>query len=78
MTESGSRASSRRHDPKNATQAEAVRHELADVLAYLLRLADVLQVDLATALPDKTDLNARRYPIDRSRGHSDRYDAYGN
>ncbi|MFG3703585.1 nucleotide pyrophosphohydrolase [Micromonospora sp. NPDC047670] len=62
----------------NATQAEAVRHELADVLAYLLRLADVLQVDLAAALRTKMDLNARRYPVDRARGRSNKYDAYEN
>ncbi|GIJ75984.1 NTP pyrophosphatase, house-cleaning of non-canonical NTPs [Micromonospora phaseoli] len=59
-------------------RADAVRHELADVLAYLLRLADVLEVDLATALRDKMDLNARRYPVDRSRGRSDKYDTYEN
>ncbi|SFQ72866.1 NTP pyrophosphatase, house-cleaning of non-canonical NTPs [Amycolatopsis arida] len=35
------------HTPE---QAERVRHELADVLSYLLRLADVLEVDLAAAL----------------------------
>ncbi|RLP93452.1 nucleotide pyrophosphohydrolase [Micromonospora sp. CV4] len=56
--------------------AEAVRHELADVLAYLLRLADVLQVDLSTALLAKMQLNALRYPVDRVRGRSDKYSAY--
>jgi NTP pyrophosphatase (non-canonical NTP hydrolase) len=62
----------------DVTRAEAVRHELADVLAYLLRLADVLQVDLAAALRSKMALNARRYPVDRARGRSDKYDAYEN
>ncbi|MGA5308683.1 nucleotide pyrophosphohydrolase [Micromonospora taraxaci] len=57
-------------------KAEAVRHELADVLAYLLRLADVLQVDLPAALRAKIDLNARRYPADQARGRSDKYDTY--
>jgi dCTP diphosphatase len=61
---------------EDVTRAEAVRHELADVLVYLLRLADVLQVDLAAALNAKMVLNARRYPVDRVRGRSDKYGAY--
>lgn len=58
-------------------RAEAVRHELADVFAYLLRLTDVLQVDLAAALREKTELNSLRYPADRARGRSDKYHSYG-
>ncbi|MEO3753105.1 nucleotide pyrophosphohydrolase [Streptomyces sp. B6B3] len=46
-------------DPERAT---AVRHELADVFAYLLMLADTLDVDLAAALTDKMVSNARKYP----------------
>lgn len=37
-------------DPRRTEQA---RHELADVLGYVLRLADVLHVDLAAALQEK-------------------------
>ncbi|WFE55108.1 MazG-like family protein [Micromonospora sp. WMMD1155] len=59
-------------------RAKAVRHELADVLAYLLRLADELLVDLATAVQAKMGLNARRYPADQSRSRSDKYDTYEN
>ncbi|WP_326561117.1 nucleotide pyrophosphohydrolase [Micromonospora sp. NBC_01796] len=61
---------------EDPARAEAVRHELADVLAYLLRLADVLQVDLATALRAKMLLNAERYPADQARGRSDKYNRY--
>lgn len=46
-------------DPRHA---RAVRHEMADVLSYLLRLADVLDVDLEQALREKVDLNALKYP----------------
>jgi NTP pyrophosphatase (non-canonical NTP hydrolase) len=49
-------------------QATAVRDELADVLAYLLRLADVLGVDLESALTDKIAKNARKYPVETSLG----------
>jgi NTP pyrophosphatase (non-canonical NTP hydrolase) len=49
-------------------QATAVRDELADVLAYLLRLADVLGVDLESALIDKIAKNALKYPVETSLG----------
>ena len=41
---------------------EAVALEMADVLLYLVRLADVLDVDLATAAARKLRLNAQKYP----------------
>ncbi|SDH16270.1 MULTISPECIES: nucleotide pyrophosphohydrolase [unclassified Duganella] len=40
----------------------AVRHELADVLLYLVQLADRLDVDLHAAAVEKMDLNAVKYP----------------
>lgn len=60
MTESASLDAGR--DPATAT---AVRHELADVLLYLVRLADVLGVDLNQAVADKLALNALKYPAAR-------------
>jgi dCTP diphosphatase len=50
-----------------------VRLELADVLLYLVRLADVLGVDLVAAANEKIALNAEKYPVDRSRGSSRKY-----
>ena len=46
----------------NPAQREAVRQELADVLIYLTRLADVLDIDLLDAAADKLVINARKYP----------------
>jgi hypothetical protein len=43
---------------------------MADVLIYLVRLADKLDVDLLHAAKMKIALNARRYPADRVRGSS--------
>jgi NTP pyrophosphatase (non-canonical NTP hydrolase) len=51
-----------------------VRLELADVLLYLVRLADRLGVDLAEAAREKMALNALRYPVEKARGRSDKYD----
>ena len=47
--------------------------EMADVLLYLVQLADRLAVDLVAAAHRKIDLNAAKYPVDRARGHSRKY-----
>jgi NTP pyrophosphatase (non-canonical NTP hydrolase) len=44
-----------------------VEDELADVLLYLVRLADVLGVDLARAATEKLARNAARFPADQVR-----------
>jgi NTP pyrophosphatase (non-canonical NTP hydrolase) len=50
-----------------------VREEMADVLLYLVRLADRLDVDLLAAARDKMSLNAEKYPLDKARGNSRKY-----
>lgn len=45
--------------------AGEVRDELADVFAYLIRLADVLGVDLEQAFAEKMIKNAIKYPVPR-------------
>jgi NTP pyrophosphatase (non-canonical NTP hydrolase) len=50
-----------------------VREELADVLNYLVRLADKLDVDLLEAARDKIKTNALKYPADKSRGSARKY-----
>ncbi|HRP96584.1 MAG TPA: nucleotide pyrophosphohydrolase [Rhodocyclaceae bacterium] len=52
----------------------AVALELADVLFYLVRLADVMQIDLADAAQRKLVLNAERYPAEKARGRATKYD----
>jgi dCTP diphosphatase len=53
---------------------DAVALEAADVLLFLLRLCDKLDIDLAAAAQRKLELNAARYPIDKSRGRAIKYD----
>lgn len=50
-----------------------IEEEIADVLIYLLRLADVLDVDLVAAVEAKLRTNAERYPVDASRGRAAKY-----
>lgn len=54
------------------TRAE-VALECADVLLFLLRLADKLDIDLAAAARRKLVLNARRYPVAKSRGRATKW-----
>ena len=54
-------------------QHAKVREEIADVLLYLIRLADKLNVDLLAAATDKIQVNARKYPVDKARGSSKKY-----
>jgi len=61
-------AESRRVGDDPAKLAE-VREEIADVLCYLLALANELNLDLATAVRDKMVKNAAKYPAELSRGH---------
>jgi dCTP diphosphatase len=57
-------------------QARALRHELADILFYLLRVADRFDIDLEAAVWEKMDENVRKYPADRARGSSKKYTEY--
>jgi NTP pyrophosphatase (non-canonical NTP hydrolase) len=54
-------------------QREAVRQEVADVLIYLTRLADLLDIDLLDAAADKLALNARKYPVEKAHGNALKY-----
>lgn len=54
----------------------AVRHEMADVLLYLVRLADKLDVDLYQACLEKMDINRAKYPAEKVRGDSRKYSDY--
>lgn len=60
----------------SAEKREAVSHELADTFVYLLRIAEVLKIDLIEAANQKIDLNAKKYPVDKARGSNARYTAY--
>lgn len=54
----------------------AIGAELADVLFYLVRLADRLDIDLPAAAEGKLAANAAKYPAHRVRGSSRKYDEY--
>jgi dCTP diphosphatase len=55
-------------------ELEAVREEIADVQIYLMLLAQQLDIDLLQAVEKKIRINEKKYPTDRARGTSRKYD----
>ena len=60
----------------DAERRRRVAEELADVLWFLVRLADRLDIDLLEAAESKLAANAAKYPADRVRGDARKYDEY--
>jgi NTP pyrophosphatase (non-canonical NTP hydrolase) len=52
---------------------EALRDECADVLLYLLLIADRAGINLEEAARHKLEKNAAKYPIEKSYGSSRKY-----
>ena len=61
---------------QDADKREAVGSELADVFIYLLRLADVIGINLVEELGKKIMVNQERYPVDKARGSAAKYTKY--
>ncbi len=55
---------------------EAVSHELADTFVYLLRIAEVLEIDLIEAANQKIILNGQKYPVEKVKGSNKKYTEY--
>ena len=61
---------SRSLTPQQLAQA---RDEMADVLNYLVRIADKLDVNLLEAAREKIAKNALKYPVEKARGSAKKY-----
>ena len=62
----------------DAERKRRAAEELADVLWFLVRIADRLDIDLLEACETKIAANAKKYPAARVRGQSRKYDEYWN
>jgi dCTP diphosphatase len=58
------------------SQLREVGYELADVLIYLIRLADQLNVDLFKVTKEKMRLNQQKYPVEKVKGSAKKYTSY--
>jgi NTP pyrophosphatase (non-canonical NTP hydrolase) len=54
----------------------SVEEEIADILIYLVRIADKLGIDLYRAAERKIAINAAKYPADKVRGSARKYTEY--
>ena len=61
-------------DSLDAQTKKEVAQEIGDVLIYLTRLADVLGIDPLQAAFDKIEINALKYPVNKSKGNNTKYD----
>jgi len=61
---------------QDTDKRKAVGSELADVFIYLLRLADVVEIDLAEELKKKIAINEERYPAEKAKSSAAKYTAY--
>ena len=59
--------------PRSADKKEAIADEIADVAIYLFELADNIGIDLKTAIYAKLDKNAKKYPVEKSKGRITKY-----
>ena len=55
---------------------QEVAYEMADIFLYLLRMSDQLDISLIDSARSKMLINAEKYPVEKSRGRSDKYTAY--
>lgn len=53
-----------------------VAEEIADIQAYLIRIADKLGIDILDSVRAKIRLNAVKYPADKVRGDARKYNEY--
>ncbi len=63
-------------DKLNKEQQEAVSMEMADVLIYLVRMAERLDIDLLEAAQKKLEINNKKYPAEQAKGRADKYTRY--
>lgn len=60
----------------DADRRRRAAEEMADVLWYLVRIADRLDIDLLQAAAEKLERNVVKYPAERVRGQARKYDEY--
>jgi len=64
--------------PAEAKSAEALRDECADILLYLLLIADTAGIDLVEAAHGKLLKNAEKYPVEKAYGSRAKYTEIGS
>jgi len=53
-----------------------IKHEVADLAILITYLAHDLKIDLEKSVSEKLAINAKKYPVDKARGSSLKYDEF--
>lgn len=61
-------------DISNEGKQEKIKEELADVVNYCVLMADACNLDLDEIVQNKLKLNNEKYPVEKAKGKSDKYD----
>jgi len=56
-----------------AKKREEIEHEIADIAVYTLMFCAENNIDLSTAIEKKMKLNAKKYPVEKSKGKPTKY-----
>lgn len=58
---------------KNLDKKKNIEEEMADIMYYLIRIAQVYDIDLSDALNRKIEINEKNYPIEKFKGSNKKY-----
>ncbi len=61
-------------DVSDEGKTEKIKEELADVINYCILMADRCGLDLDEIVQEKVRKNSEKYPVEKARGKSDKYD----
>lgn len=61
-------------DTSNENKQDKIKEELADVVNYCVLMADACGLDLDEIVREKISTNEKKYPVEKARGKSDKYD----
>ena len=57
----------------NKKEMAHIRQEIADVMIYLIRLADTLDINIEKAILEKIELNEKKYPVELAKDNATKY-----
>ena len=63
----------KKESDSESVDKERLREELADVFAYAIMLAGRHGLDVSEIVKEKIEKNARKYPVEQSKGRSNKY-----
>ena len=58
---------------KDDKKKKEIEEEVADIFNYLLKICDELDIDLEKSALDKIDINESKYPVEKFKGSSKKY-----